>query len=57
MNGLKRSELNKVFFGVCGGISEKYNISTFLVRFLFLFTPGGLALYVVLALILPSGLN
>lgn len=55
---LYRSEKNKELAGVCGGISEVYNIDISLVRLicvaLCLFTGFGLVIYIAAALIIPS---
>ncbi|HJE18974.1 MAG TPA: PspC domain-containing protein [Aliicoccus persicus] len=35
-NKIRTSSTNKVLFGVCGGISEKYNIPSIWIRILFI---------------------
>ena len=53
---LYRSRTNKILAGVCGGIGEHLNVNAWIFRILFiLFGIGflGIALYVVLAIILP----
>lgn len=58
MNNLKRSSSNKVFFGVCGGIGEFFNVDPTIIRvfwaFLFIksFTFAFLA-YMFCSLIIP----
>jgi len=55
LSGLRRSSKNKVFFGVCGGIAEYFNIDPLIVRLIFLFTTGGAGtVYIILALFLPE---
>lgn len=58
MHRIYLSKDNKVILGVCGGISEAFNISANLVRFLFFlsFFLGSLGfwVYLVLAIILPK---
>lgn len=56
---LYRSEEDKIIFGVCGGLSEYFEVDPVIVRIVFLlllFTSNGvgLVLYLMLALILPS---
>ena len=53
LNGLYKSGKNKVLFGVCGGIAEHFKIDSLLIRLLFIFVPGGAAVYIILALLLP----
>jgi phage shock protein PspC (stress-responsive transcriptional regulator) len=55
---LKRSQRNRVFAGVCGGLSEFFGISTFWFRLGFLISliPGGvpgLMLYLIMWIIMP----
>ena len=56
---LRRSETNKVFFGVCGGLAEYFDIDPVVVRILFLILfvidPRFIIVYFVLALIMPKG--
>lgn len=59
MQYLYKSKINKVFFGVCGGIAEKLNLDPVLVRILFILgtiMSGSLLLwmYLLLALIIPK---
>ncbi len=56
---LRRSRKNRVFLGVCGGLAEFFDISSFWVRlgFLIAFIPGGipgLLLYLILFIVIPS---
>lgn len=55
---LKKSSKNKLIAGVCGGIAEYLNIDATLVRLIWtmlgLFFGGGLLLYIIAALIMPS---
>ena len=57
---MRRSRRNRVVAGVCGGLEEFFGISAFWFRLAFLIAllPGGvpgIALYVLLWLIMPSG--
>ena len=52
---LTKSRIDKVFFGVCGGIADYFGISAFIVRLIFVFASGGLVtLYIILAIFLPD---
>jgi phage shock protein PspC (stress-responsive transcriptional regulator) len=56
---LRRSNRNRVFFGVCGGLADFFGIDAFWFRLSFLIAliPGGVpggSLYLLLALIVPS---
>ena len=55
---LKKSSKNKLIAGVCGGIAEYLNIDVTLVRLIWImlgfFFGGGLLLYIIAALIMPS---
>jgi phage shock protein C len=58
-NGLRRSRHNRVFAGVCGGLSEFFGINAFWFRLAFLiaFIPGGvpgIGLYLLFWLIVPK---
>lgn len=60
MKKLTKSQQNKVFFGVCGGLGEAFNIDPVLVRILFILGTifsGSLLfwIYLILGLILPTG--
>ncbi len=56
---LRRSEKNKVFFGVCGGLAEYFDVDPVVVRILFLILfiidPRFVIVYFILALIMPKG--
>jgi phage shock protein C len=55
---LCKSNTDKVFAGVCGGIAEFFNINSLIVRLIFVFTSGGtFIIYLILALFLPYGNN
>lgn len=55
---LRRSDTNKVFFGVCGGIGEYFGIDPTLVRLAFILLAavygGGLLAYIIAALVIPK---
>lgn len=54
---LYRSSINRMLFGVCGGIGEYFNIDPTIVRLawaLFAFTGAGVVCYFIAALIIPS---
>ena len=56
---LRRSRRDRVFLGVCGGLSEFFGVSSFWFRLAFLIAliPGGVpgfSLYLLLWLIIPS---
>ncbi|MCE1252971.1 MAG: PspC domain-containing protein [Anaerolineae bacterium] len=56
-NKIYRSQTDKMLSGVCGGLAEKFNIDSSLVRLIFvllaIFGGHGLLIYVILWLILP----
>ena len=56
---LRRSEKNRVFLGVCGGLAEYFDVDPVIVRILFLILfaidPRFIIVYFVLALIMPRG--
>ena len=56
---LTRSKTNRMLFGVCGGIGEYFGIDPTLVRLAFvlltLANGIGLVIYIILAIIMPSG--
>ena len=59
MAKLKKSSNQKVLFGVCGGLGEKFNIDPSIIRVVFvvgtLFSVDFLPiLYIVLAICMPS---
>ena len=55
---LHRSDDQRMLLGVCGGLSEYFDIDATIIRIVFalaaLFGGGGVLVYVVLALIMPS---
>jgi phage shock protein C len=56
---LRRSRINRIFAGVCGGLGEFFGISAFWFRLAFLIAllPGGVpgfVLYLVLWVIIPN---
>lgn len=59
MKKLQKSRTDQMIAGVCGGIAERFNIDSTLVRLLFvLFTltgGSGILLYIILAVIVPDG--
>lgn len=60
MNGKKlyRIEEGKMLAGVCGGVAEYFNLDPTIVRVLWvlgsLFAGGGVILYIVMAIIVPT---
>lgn len=54
MNGLTRSVDDRIFFGVCGGIAKQLDVSSFLVRILFILLPISIIAYLVMAFIIPE---
>jgi len=58
-NRLRRSRRNRIFAGVCGGLSDFFGISAFWFRLAFLIAliPGGVPgflPYIILWIIIPS---
>lgn len=55
---LYRSKTNRVFFGVCGGLGEYFEVDPLIIRILFIilsFTGGsGIIIYLILAVIIPE---
>jgi phage shock protein PspC (stress-responsive transcriptional regulator) len=53
---LRKSSTNRSISGVCGGIAEFYDVSPFMVRLIFVFTPIPISLlvYMILANTLPD---
>ena len=56
---LRRSKSNRVFAGVCGGLSEFFGISSFWFRLAFLLgvVPGGvpgILVYIIMWMVVPS---
>lgn len=52
---LCRSQSDRVFAGVCGGIAEYFGWNSMLVRLFFIFSGIGLLTYVILAIAIPDG--
>ncbi|WNF38879.1 PspC domain-containing protein [Bacillaceae bacterium IKA-2] len=48
-NKLRKSSTDKSISGVCGGIAEFFGISSFAVRLIFIFLPGNIFIYIILA--------
>jgi phage shock protein C len=60
---LKRSNTNKILFGVIGGLAEHFEIDTVLARLIFIallvitgFFPFGI-IYLIAVVVMPEGLN
>ena len=51
---LRKSSTDKSIHGVCGGIAEFFGLSSFGVRLLFIFIPGNVVIYIILANIMPD---
>jgi phage shock protein PspC (stress-responsive transcriptional regulator) len=51
---LCKSQSNRVFAGVCGGIAEYFGWSATIVRLFFIFTGIGLFTYIILAIVIPD---
>ncbi len=60
MKRLVKSNQNRIFCGVCGGIAEYFNIDATVIRLvwaLFCFAGGsGVLAYVIAAVIIPQGI-
>lgn len=54
MKQLCRSKTDRKIAGVCGGIAEYLNISSTLIRILFVFSGIGIIAYFIVALIMPE---
>ena len=54
MKKLCRSKTDRKVAGVCGGIAEYLDISSTLVRVLFVFSGIGIIAYFIIALIMPE---
>lgn len=54
MKQLCRSKTDRKIAGVCGGIAEYLNISSTLIRILFVFSGIGIIAYFIIALIMPE---
>ncbi|NMH68160.1 PspC domain-containing protein [Bacillus sp. RO3] len=52
---LRKSTTDKSISGVCGGIAEYFDVSSFMVRLLFIFLPVNVLIYIILANTLPDG--
>ncbi|MCA1063999.1 PspC domain-containing protein [Rossellomorea sp. AcN35-11] len=52
---LRKSTTDKSISGVCGGIAEYFEVSSFMVRLLFIFLPVNVLIYIILANTLPDG--
>ena len=56
---LRRSHRDRVFFGVCGGIAEYFNVDPVLVRLAFVIVTlaggAGVLAYIILAIVMPDG--
>ncbi|MCT4786920.1 PspC domain-containing protein [Exiguobacterium aestuarii] len=46
---LRKSATDRSIAGVCGGIAEYVNISSFEIRLLFVFLPANFLIYILLA--------
>lgn len=51
---LFRSNSDKVLAGVCGGLGEYFNLSSLLIRIIFIFSGLGLFCYLLMALFIPT---
>lgn len=51
---LCRSQTNRVFAGVCGGIAEYFGWSGTIVRLFFIFSGIGVFAYIILAIVIPD---
>lgn len=47
-----RKSNDRVIFGICGGIAEYLDVSSFLVRFVFVCSGVGIGLYLFLAIVM-----
>ncbi|QUW23147.1 PspC domain-containing protein [Sporosarcina sp. Marseille-Q4063] len=54
LNRLMKSSKGKVLFGVCAGIADFFGINLLIVRVLFIFIPGSLVVYILLAALLKT---
>ncbi|MCT8138440.1 PspC domain-containing protein [Anaerobacillus sp. CMMVII] len=54
MSRLTKSSKNKLFYGVCSGIAEHFDIHPLGVRILFISLPASVVLYFILAFHLPE---
>ncbi|SDB91002.1 phage shock protein C (PspC) family protein [Pelagirhabdus alkalitolerans] len=46
---LRKSSSDRAISGVCGGIAEYFGIPSLAVRLIFIFLPGNLIIYIILA--------
>lgn len=54
---LFKSRTNRVFFGVCGGLGEYFNIDPTIIRLLFVLlgcTTTGIIVYIIAAIVIPE---
>ncbi len=54
---LFKSRTNRVFFGVCGGLGEYFNIDPTIIRLLFILlgcTTTGIIIYIIAAIVVPE---
>ena len=55
---LRRSRRDRVFFGVCGGIAEYFNVDPVLIRLAFVIVTvaggAGVLAYIILAIVMPD---
>ncbi len=51
---LKRSSTDKALMGVCGGIANFFEISSFVTRLIFFIFPALSVVYIILAYFLPE---
>lgn len=51
---LTKSQSNRVFSGVCGGIADHFGWSPTIVRLFFIFSGAGILTYFVLAIAIPD---
>jgi phage shock protein C len=49
-----KSSKGKVLFGVCAGIAKFFGINPLIIRVLFIFIPGSLVVYILLAALLKT---
>ena len=54
MKKLTKSPSDKILFGVCGGMADYFDLPSLIIRLLFVFVPGSIAVYLIFALFLPK---
>ena len=54
MKKLTKSPSDKILFGVCGGMADYFDLPSLIIRLLFVFVPGSIAVYLILALFLSK---